>query len=479
MVLNNVRTSSQSSASGSSRRMLRSSNSISSKLQLLLDIAVTEALLFLLIELKGINDLSVYYYPAVIVPILMSLIYSSGVYRSYSSHAARCMAVAWAWFKVMGIMVICAFVAKISGEYSRQVIILWFFGGGIAQVLTQIATSRMIRAYRKSHGEVTPSLIVGHGMVAKHLVENINNNPWVPYRFVGFIRDDDEAAKELPADWLPCLGDLADVRKIVEEHAIRRVYLALPMKTSHQIRDLQMELLVLNVDIIWAPDIYGLHMINPSVQEVAGVPLYCLSESPLQGSPRISKLLMDKVLAVIALVLLSPALVAAAIAVKLSSPGPVFFRQKRHGLDGKVIRVFKFRSMVMHEETDGKVKQATRDDPRITTVGRFLRRSSMDELPQLFNVLMGEMSLVGPRPHAMEHNQFYSDKIDVYMSRHRILPGMTGLAQVNGCRGETETLEKMEKRVDYDLAYINNWSVWMDICIMVKTVFVIFSKNAY
>jgi putative colanic acid biosynthesis UDP-glucose lipid carrier transferase len=168
---------------------------------------------------------------------------------------------------------------------------------------------------------------------------------------------------------------------------------------------------------------------------------------------------------------------AVAIAVKLSSPGPVFFRQPRHGCNGQVILVWKFRSMRVHDDTE--VKQATQNDSRITRVGAFIRRTSIDELPQLINVLRGEMAMVGPRPHAVAHNHYYGDKIIAYMARHRIKPGITGLAQISGLRGETETLEKMQKRIEKDLAYINHWSLWLDIKILVKTPFTLFSRDIY
>lgn len=281
------------------------------------------------------------------------------------------------------------------------------------------------------------------------------------------------------ANGLPRIGDLAELRELVKKYEVRRVYFALPMQTSHHVRDMQLQLLDLNVDIVWAPDIFGLHMISPSVKEVAGVPLYYLSESPMVEGARLSKLLLDKILSVLALLVLSPLMIGAAVAVKLSSPGPIFFRQPRHGLDGEIIQVLKFRSMTVHEEEEGQVTQAHKGDSRITKVGAFMRKTSIDELPQLLNVLKGEMSLVGPRPHAVAHNEYYADKVESYMSRHRILPGMTGLAQVNGYRGETDTLEKMEKRVEYDLAYINNWSIWLDIRVMIKTVVTLLSKNAY
>jgi putative colanic acid biosynthesis UDP-glucose lipid carrier transferase len=213
---------------------------------------------------------------------------------------------------------------------------------------------------------------------------------------------------------------------------------------------------------------------------VAGVPLISLNESPLTSSrvPIVLKGIMDRVIAVIALVALSPLLAGIAIAVKRSSPGPVFFKQQRHGFDGKIIEIYKFRSMKLHADSD-VVQQATKEDPRVTKIGSFIRKSSIDELPQLFNVLNGTMSLVGPRPHAVSHNNYYSDKINAYLARHRIKPGITGLAQVKGYRGETETLDKMQKRVEFDLAYINNWSLMLDIKILIKTPLSLVSKNIY
>jgi len=217
------------------------------------------------------------------------------------------------------------------------------------------------------------------------------------------------------------------------------------------------------------------------VREVAGMPLIFLNESPLTSlrSGSLVKDVMDRSLAALSLLLLSPLLIGTAIAVKLSSPGPILFKQERHGWDGKIIKVWKFRSMKLHVENAGSVTQATREDPRITKVGKFIRRTSIDELPQLINVLQGRMSLVGPRPHAVAHNEYYSDKINAYLARHRIKPGITGLAQVSGCRGETETLDKMQKRVDYDLEYINNWSVWLDVKILMKTPLSLLSKDIY
>jgi len=460
------------------RRMLRTSSPVSCKLQLMLDIAVVEALLYLAVFLKDVGDISIYHFAAVSVPVLMWFVYSnSGVYRRFPGHISRSVAVLWAWSKVVGMMIVLAFVWKVSADYSRQVIISWFVISAVVQVFVHIGMEHMIRAYKASHFEAIPSVLVGNSKMGKYLAENINKNPWMAHKIVGVISDETDGPWYLGG--LPKLGGLDELRNMVEQYNIKRVYFALPMKTSHQIRDLQLQLIDLNVDIVWAPDIFGLHMVSPSVREIAGVPLYYLSESPLVEGARLSKMLMDKVLALIALILLAPVMIGAAIAVRASSPGPIFFRQERHGLDGKVIGILKFRSMKIHEEREGSVTQASKGDDRITSVGVFLRKTSIDELPQLFNVLKGDMSLVGPRPHARAHNHYYSDKIEAYMSRHRILPGITGLAQVNGYRGETDTLEKMEKRVEYDLTYINSWSIWLDIRIMIKTVFTLLSKNAY
>ncbi|GAV21443.1 putative colanic acid biosynthesis UDP-glucose lipid carrier transferase [Mariprofundus micogutta] len=394
-----------------SQRMVRASNPVSLKMQLLLDILLVETVLFLFVWLKGITDFELYYYPATIAPMLMWLIYSnSGVYRRFSGNIGRALNVLWAWTKVMGILIAWAFVTKDSHDFSRQVIISWFIAAAILQMAAHVATNYFIRSYIKNHRQSIPSIMIGNSELGGYLAEHINSNPWTAHKIVGVIAvaDDD-------VDWhakgLPRLGGLADLRGMVEKYGIRRVYFALPMQTSHHIREMQLQLLDLNVDIIWAPDIFGLHMVSPSVKEVACVPLYYLSESPMVEGARLSKLMLDKILSVLALIMLSPLMIGAAIAVKISSPGPVFFRQERHGLDGKIIHVLKFLSMKLHEEKEGQITQAQKGDNRITRVGAFMRKTSIDELPQIFNVLKGEMSLVGPRPHAVAHNEFYADKV--------------------------------------------------------------------
>jgi putative colanic acid biosynthesis UDP-glucose lipid carrier transferase len=246
------------------------------------------------------------------------------------------------------------------------------------------------------------------------------------------------------------------------------------------VRSILNELRHETIDIRYVPDLFGMRMINQSITDIAGLPVISFSATPMVGGNRLVKALEDRVLSLIILLLISPLLALIAIGVKVSSPGPVLFKQARHGWDGKIIKVYKFRSMKVHQEESGKITQASKNDSRITPFGAFLRRTSLDELPQFFNVLQGKMSIVGPRPHAVEHNEQYKEQIDQYMLRHKVKPGITGWAQINGLRGETDTLEKMEKRIEYDLFYIENWSLWFDLKIILLTIFKGFSgKNAF
>ena len=234
------------------------------------------------------------------------------------------------------------------------------------------------------------------------------------------------------------------------------------------------------IEIRFIPDIFGFKLLNHDVFEIAGIPIISLTQTPMAGTNRLLKAIEDRVLASLILVVISPLLLFIIVGIKLSSKGPIFFRQKRHGWDGKEIVVCKFRTMVVHKETDNIVTQATKNDPRLTKFGAFLRRTSLDELPQFINVLQGRMSIVRPRPHPLQHNEIYRNKIDSYMLRHHVKPGITGWAQINGWRGETDTLEKMQKRIEYDLFYINNWSLLFDLKIIFLTLFKgMFGKNVY
>jgi putative colanic acid biosysnthesis UDP-glucose lipid carrier transferase len=279
---------------------------------------------------------------------------------------------------------------------------------------------------------------------------------------------------------VPVRGGLHRLPQEVVELGIDQVWIALPLQHDKQVKSLVAHLSRLPVQVTFIPDIYGVHLLNHSIGEVAGFPVIHLLESPLSGVQGIIKAVEDKILAAFILLVASPLMLLIIIGVKLSSPGPIFFRQLRGGLHGERIWVWKFRTMKHHAEPSEKVPQAMPGDHRITAFGAFLRRTSLDELPQFFNVLKSDMSIVGPRPHAVAHDEFYQQQIDAYMLRHHVKPGITGWAQVNGWRGETGEIEKMEMRVKYDLYYINNWSLWFDLRIIFMTVFMMITgKNAH
>jgi putative colanic acid biosynthesis UDP-glucose lipid carrier transferase len=275
------------------------------------------------------------------------------------------------------------------------------------------------------------------------------------------------------------LGGLKDVAPYIRAHGVRDVYITLPLGSQPRIVELLEQLQGTTASIYFVPDVFGISIIQGRLQDMNGVPVVGICDTPFTGTNELVKRVSDIVLAALILVLISPILVAIAIGVKLSSPGPVIFRQRRNGLQGEEIIVYKFRTMRTME--DGKVvKQATKGDPRITKFGAFLRKTSLDELPQFINVLQGRMSIVGPRPHAVAHNEQYRELIKAYMVRHKVKPGITGWAQVNGHRGETDTIEKMRARVEYDLEYLRNWSLGLDLQIIVRTIrLVFFDRNAY
>lgn len=379
------------------------------------------------------------------------------------------------WLILLAALLVGAFVTKTSELFSREVILVWGVSGYVLQACLYVPLQHLSKLYHNKLQAECNSLIIGTGELAQELAEKLVQRSSEP--LMGLVAASDGPATE--SSRFPIIGNIAHLRELIASHQIRRLYIALPLIEAEQIEGLYVDLLDANVDVVWLPDLRSMMLLNHSVREIEGMPAIFLNESPLTAYPTaaMTKAVLDRSLALLAILALSPLLLGTAIAVKLSSPGPVLFKQQRHGWNGTLINVWKFRSMCMHE--DGQVKQATREDPRITAVGRFIRRTSIDELPQLFNVLQGHMSLVGPRPHAVAHNDYYTGKIDAYMARHRIKPGITGLAQISGYRGETETLEKMAKRVELDLAYINNWSLWLDIKILIKTPFTLLGKDIY
>ena len=275
------------------------------------------------------------------------------------------------------------------------------------------------------------------------------------------------------------LGKLNDIAALVKANRINLIYLSLPMSSQPRILQVLDDLKDTTASIYFVPDMFVTDLIQSHTDSVCGTPVISICETPFTGFDGIVKRASDVVLSCLILLLIFPLLIGIAIAVKLSSPGPIIFKQRRYGLDGKEILVYKFRSMTCTEDS-AHIEQARQNDKRITPLGAFLRKTSMDELPQFINVLQGRMSIVGPRPHAVAHNELYRKLIKGYMMRHKVRPGITGWAQINGLRGETSTLDQMQGRIDFDLDYLRNWSVRLDLYIIFKTIrLVIKDQKAY
>jgi putative colanic acid biosysnthesis UDP-glucose lipid carrier transferase len=324
-------------------------------------------------------------------------------------------------------------------------------------------------------------IVIGVSELSNRLVESIQQALWTGFRIMAIFDDtgnhDAKTIGGLPVMAMP--KDIGEYLKS-QKDSIDEIWLAMPLSAEARVKKLLHELRHQIVTIRMVLDVFGFGLLKSSVTDLAGFPALNLSDSPMVGLNRLIKAVEDRVLAAIILIAISPIFLLIAIGVKCSSKGPVYFKQLRHGWDGRIIKVYKFRTMVLHDEAAGQVTQARANDRRITPFGKFLRKTSLDELPQFINVLQGRMSIVGPRPHAVSHNEFYKDSIKAYMQRHKVKPGITGWAQVNGWRGETETLDKMEKRVEYDLYYIEHWSLGFDLKIILLTFFQGFiNKNAY
>ena len=366
------------------------------------------------------------------------------------------------------------YLLKVSDQYSRAWFVVWFFLSVILVVAGRLAILLWARLLRAENRLLQRIAVFGSPDLAQRVVDQLFVND-ANLVLAGVFTDDPRA----PTSNIPIAGGMDVLIARAQEGLFDRVILALPRNASAKIRDAISSLEVLPLEVQFSPDALTLPCQVHGLQEANGLVLLDLQRRPMNARGMIIKSAMDYILSPIALVLLSPLMCMIAIAIKLDTRGPVFFIQSRHGYNHRIIRVIKFRTMTVAEDGD-VVTQAVKGDNRVTRVGRFLRRSSLDELPQLFNVLRGELSLIGPRPHAVSHNESYTKIINRYATRHKVLPGITGWAQVNGFRGETQTPDAMRQRLDLDLYYISHWSLWLDVKILLKTLLVPFtSKNAY
>jgi putative colanic acid biosynthesis UDP-glucose lipid carrier transferase len=382
------------------------------------------------------------------------------------------------WMVLLAILALCGYATNSLHYFDTRVLLAWALVTPVLQWLAVWAGQEVLRRFAARPEVRRSAVVVGAGPLGVKVSRALAESHDQGVDFVGYF--DDRTDERLHGEAIDDrLGTLRDLAPYVRAQGIKEVYITLPLGSQPRIVELLEQVQGTTASIFFVPDVFGISIIQGRLQDMNGVPVVGICETPFTGTNELVKRVSDIVLAALILVLISPLLLAIAIGVKLSSPGPVIFKQRRNGLDGEEITVYKFRTMRVMD--DGEVvPQATKGDPRITPFGAFLRRTSMDELPQFVNVLQGRMSIVGPRPHAVAHNEQYRQMIKAYMVRHKVKPGITGWAQVNGLRGETETVEKMRQRVEYDLEYLRNWSLGLDLQIIVRTArLVLFDRNAY
>lgn len=374
-----------------------------------------------------------------------------------------------AWGMVLLIGLFFSFLIHHVGNVSRLWMFYWYFIALTLLVLYRTGVYTGLRFLRRKGMNTKRVVIVGYGQTGCELHRRSEALDWAGYEVTAVHADDNDLHKRC-GPHVDRIHTLEELPNYVVRHCIHEIWITLPLMASPKLQQLKSLLGNSLVDIRWVPDILGLQMLSNKVSDFLGFPVVNLNQPISSGVNGIIKDVFDRVFSLAALILLAPLFLVLAIAIKRSSPGPVFFCQPRLGLNGKTFNVYKFRSMKVHQE-HGQVTQATRGDSRITPIGAFLRRTSLDELPQFINVLLGDMSVVGPRPHALAHNEMYKDLLEMYMLRHRVKPGITGWAQIHGHRGETDTVDKMATRVQFDLHYIQNWSMLMDLRIIFWTAF--------
>ncbi|MBX6322067.1 MAG: undecaprenyl-phosphate glucose phosphotransferase [Rhodospirillaceae bacterium] len=376
------------------------------------------------------------------------------------------------WACTVALMLAAGFALKLTEQFSRLWAGTWFAAVAVLLPAGRVALRAWLDHWIAAGRLAERVVIVGAGEHGQRLARYLETEAQQSVKVIGFI--DDRATRVSSPGQHRLLGDTQRLLDLIREDAVDRVFIALPWGAEARVRELIYRLAVAPVNISLCPDFVGFNFANRPFVHVAGLPVLQVFDRPISGWAHFLKSVEDRVIAGTALLLLAPLLAIVALAIKLDSPGPVFFRQRRYGFNNKLIGVWKFRTMYADMTDLDADRQTTRDDPRVTRVGRFLRKTSIDELPQLFNVLGGTMSIVGPRPHAVAtkaEGRLFEEVVDRYAARHRVKPGITGWAQINGWRGETDTVEKIQKRVEYDLFYIDNWSVWFDLVIIARTAF--------
>lgn len=379
------------------------------------------------------------------------------------------------WGLILGIVLIAGVVTGFANEYSQPVMLSWALLAPTLVVPAMVLLQKLRRRITLSTENVRAAVFAGFTPNSNALAQKLTAHPELCKRVLGFF--DDRSAERLgPMGDYKLLGQLSELTAFVKANKVEVIFIALPIPHLERVMNMLDELHDSTASIYYVPDVLSFDLTQSQAGEILGSPVITLCETPFYGYRGVFKRVTDITLTLLGLIPALPVMVLLGLMIRLGSPGPVIFKQRRYGLDGKEITVYKLRSMTVTEDGEDLV-QASRDDPRITPIGRILRRFSLDELPQLINVLQGRMSLVGPRPHAVAHNEEYRNLIKGYMLRHKVLPGITGLAQVNGCRGETTSLEDMEARIMHDLEYVRKWTPLLDLKILLLTVVRVFTDD--
>jgi putative colanic acid biosynthesis UDP-glucose lipid carrier transferase len=379
--------------------------------------------------------------------------------------------VLFAWSLTILAVLFLGYLTQLDFHYDERVMLTWFAATPVVMLIAHMGMRLYV--YRLHDlGRARRAVIVGGNEAGERLARRLQSNPCLLTEFLGYF-DDRKPERMFAATRAQYLGPTSELQDYVHKQRVEVVYISLPISQKDRIGALLNVLKDSTVSVYVVPDIFAYDLIQARIDQIGGVPVIAILETPFTSINAFNKRVADVVLSTLILILVSPLMLIIALAVKLSSPGPIIFKQRRCGLNGEEIVVYKFRTMKVCEDGQ-EIRQATRDDARVTPIGRFLRRTSLDELPQFINVLQGRMSIVGPRPHAVAHNELYRKLISGYMLRHKAKPGITGWAQVNGLRGETETLDKMAARVQYDLDYLRNWSLSLDLLIILKTIWLVF-----
>jgi putative colanic acid biosysnthesis UDP-glucose lipid carrier transferase len=379
------------------------------------------------------------------------------------------------WMMLLLVLLAVGYVTRTFTSYPRRVFLTWAAVTPVLLIAVTLAMQQVRHRFLMNALETRSAIIAGYNTTSFELARRLQNNPGMRLEFAGFF--DDRSKERLGMDGETKLaGSLSDMTQYVKDNRTDVIFIALPIRHVKRVMDMLDDLRDTTASIYYVPDIFVFNLIQARPTEIHGIPIVAMLETPFYGYRGVAKRVTDVGFSTLILLLSLPVLVLIALGIRLTSAGPVIFTQRRYGLDGKEIAIYKFRTMLVTED-GAQIRQASRTDSRITPIGRVLRRLSLDELPQLINVLQGRMSLVGPRPHAVAHNEEYRKLIKGYMLRHKVLPGITGLAQINGWRGETSSLEDMEARVNYDLDYLRHWTPLLDFKILLVTIFKVFRDD--